>query len=70
MNERLHTALKRLHLSGLTQALDVRLQEASSHQLSHAEFLELVLQDELLVREQRPCTTAYRASSEIRPEGL
>jgi hypothetical protein len=30
----------------------VRLQEAAGHQLSHAEFLELILQDELLVLKQ------------------
>jgi DNA replication protein DnaC len=53
MNDRLQTALKQLHLSGLAQSLDVRLQEATGHQLSHAEFLELVLQDELHVRQQR-----------------
>src|SRR5688572_13991065 len=53
MNDRLQTALKQLRLSGLGQSLDVRLQEAAGHQLNHAEFLELVLQDELLVRQQR-----------------
>ena len=37
----------------LFQSLDVRLQEAQSHQLSHAEFLELVLQDELVIRSDR-----------------
>jgi DNA replication protein DnaC len=53
MNDRLQTALRQLRLSGLTETLDVRLQEAAGHQLSHAEFLELILQDELLVRNQR-----------------
>jgi DNA replication protein DnaC len=53
MNESLQTALSRLRLSGLASTLDVRLQEAAGHQLSHGEFLELVLQDELLVRNQR-----------------
>jgi len=53
MNERLQTLLKQLRLSGLAQSLDVRLQEAAGHQLNHAEFLELVLQDEALVREDR-----------------
>lgn len=53
MNDRLRSALKQLRLSGLTETLDVRLQEAAGHQLSHAEFLELILQDELHVREQR-----------------
>lgn len=53
MNESLQTALTRLRLSGLAAALDVRLQEAAGHHLGHGEFLELVLQDELLVRNQR-----------------
>ena len=50
MNDRLQSTLRQLRLSGLAQSLDVRLQEAASHQLSHLEFLELILQDELLVR--------------------
>ena len=53
MNDRLQTTLRQLRLSGLAQSLDVRLQEAAGHQLSHAEFLELILQDELLVRQER-----------------
>jgi DNA replication protein DnaC len=53
MNESLHTALTRLRLSGLAASLDVRLQEAAGHHLGHAEFLELLLQDELLIRNER-----------------
>src|SRR5436190_18127709 len=53
MNDRLQSTLRQLRLSGLAQSLDVRLQEAAGHQLSHSEFLELILQDELLVRQQR-----------------
>lgn len=53
MNERLRSALHQLRLSGLAESLDVRLQEAAGHQLSHAEFLELILQDELNIRQQR-----------------
>ena len=53
MNDRLQSILKQLRLSGLAETLDVRLQEAAGHQLSHAEFLELILQDELHVRERR-----------------
>jgi len=53
MNASLQTALTRLRLSGLAASLDVRLQEAAGHHLSHGEFLELVLQDELLVRSER-----------------
>jgi DNA replication protein DnaC len=47
------TTLRQLKLSGLAQSLEVRLQEAQGHGLSHAEFLELILQDEVLVRAQR-----------------
>jgi len=35
----LHTALKKPRLSGLLQSLDVRLQKAAGHNLSHREFL-------------------------------
>jgi DNA replication protein DnaC len=53
MTPTLQTALKQLRLSGLAQTLEVRLQEAAGHSLNHAEFLELILQDELLVRSER-----------------
>jgi DNA replication protein DnaC len=53
MNDTLAKALKQLRLSGLLESLEVRLQEAASHHLTHAEFLELVLQDELVVRSDR-----------------
>jgi DNA replication protein DnaC len=51
--EALQNALKKLRLSGLAPSLDVRLQEATANHLSHAEFLEIVLQDELAVRHER-----------------
>jgi len=53
MKDSLDTALKKLRLSGLLQTLEVRLQEASGNHLTHAEFLELILQDELTVRQDR-----------------
>jgi len=62
MNERLASALRELRLSGLAQSLDVRLQEAAGHQLSHAEFLELILQDELLVRQERLIARRVKAA--------
>lgn len=52
-HQRIQQSARALRLSGLLQTLDVRLQEAVSHQLSHAEFLELILQDELAVRDTR-----------------
>ena len=56
MNESLLSALRKLRLSGLAQTLEVRLQEAASHSLNHAEFLELILQDELSVRKSGSST--------------
>jgi DNA replication protein DnaC len=53
MNTRLQQILRQLRLSGLAESLDVRLQEAASHGLSHTEFLELILEDELAVRRSR-----------------
>src|SRR5580658_2962790 len=62
MNESLHTALTRLRLSGLASSLDVRLQEAIGHHLSHAEFLEILLRDELLVRDERLIARRVKAA--------
>ncbi|MCL2330872.1 MAG: IS21-like element helper ATPase IstB [Phycisphaerae bacterium] len=69
MNERLLSMLRQLRLSGLAQTLDVRLQEAAGHQLSHAEFLELILQDELLVRQERQIANRTKAAQfrEVKP---
>ena len=49
----LNQTLKALRLSGLAASLPVRLQEATANRLSHGEFLELILQDELNVRQER-----------------
>jgi len=49
----LDTTLRKLRLSGLGRSLPVRLQEAAANRLDHAEFLELILQDELDVRHAR-----------------
>jgi len=63
MNAKLADMLKQLRLSGLSSSLEVRLQEASANQLNHAEFLELVLQDELAVRYERMVDRRTRAAS-------
>src|SRR5580658_640064 len=69
MNDTLQTTLRQLRLSGLAQTLDVRLQEAAGHNLSHAEFLELILQDELLVRDERLVNRRVKAATfrELKP---
>ena len=69
MNDALQTTLRKLRLSGLAQTLDVRLQEAQGHNLSHVEFLELILQDELLVRDERQISRRVKAAAfrELKP---
>ena len=69
MNERLQSLLKKLRLSGLAESLDIRLQEAASHGLTHAEFLELILQDELAVRGERLIRRRIKAADfrELKP---
>lgn len=58
----LTTTLKQLRLSGLLQSLEVRLQEAAANRLGHAEFLELICQDELNVRQQRQIARRVQAA--------
>ncbi len=62
MNHNLNTTLRQLRLSGLGQSLDVRLQEAASNRLTHLEFLELILEDELSTRRQRKLDSRIRAA--------
>ncbi len=63
MNHNLKDACRVLRLSGLAASLDLRVQEATSHQLPHAQFLELLLQDELNVRAQRLLERRKKAAS-------
>jgi DNA replication protein DnaC len=62
MTDALLKTLKQLRLSGLAQSLDIRLHEAQGHNLSHAEFLELLLQDELQVRHDRQLQRRVKAA--------
>jgi DNA replication protein DnaC len=62
MNAKLSESLKKLRLSGLAQTLAVRLQEAAANRLSHAEFLELALADELTVRQERGVARGLKAA--------
>ena len=63
MNETMTVTLKKLRLSGMAQSLDVRLQEAAGNALNHGEFLELILQDELLVRQERLIKRRIKAAA-------
>lgn len=53
MTNTLKQHIHNLRLSGMLSSLDLRLQEAESNRLPYAEFLELILQDEINVRQQR-----------------
>lgn len=63
MNESLVRMGKQLRLSGLLETLDVRLQEARGNNLSHEEFLELILQDEMNIRQQRLIARRIKTAS-------
>lgn len=70
MNARLAEGLKKLRLSGMAQTLDVRLQEATANHLDHAEFLELALADELVVRQERLIARGLKAAGFREPRTL
>lgn len=53
MNNIIKPMLTKLRLSGMNESLEVRLHEASSSGLTHMEFFELMLQDEINVRGDR-----------------
>ncbi len=53
MADSLTSTLKKLRLSGLSESLEIRLHEAATTGLNHREFLELLLQDEILIRNSR-----------------
>ena len=49
----LERKLRRLSLSGMAEALALRVQEALHHQLAYPEFVELLVEDELARRRDR-----------------
>lgn len=53
MTDSLVPMLTKLRLSGLAAVLEVRLHEAATSGLTHREFLELILQDEVMTRDDR-----------------
>lgn len=63
MNDTLIKSIRQLRLSGMLNSLEVRLQEAAGNNLSHAEFLELIIQDELNIRNQRLFERRVRAAA-------
>ncbi len=50
MNENLQCKIKKLYLGGVSQTMEMRLEQAAKENLSHLEFLELLIEDEYLNR--------------------
>ncbi len=63
MNDTLARMARQLRLGGLLESLDIRLQEAVGNSLSHEEFLELILQDEVNIRQQRLIARRIKTAS-------
>ena len=61
---------QRLQLSGLLNSLEVRLQEAEANRLPYTQFLELLFQDELNVRQQRTIARRHKAADFREPRSL
>ena len=66
MNRRLDAGPYNYACLGPRKVWRKRLHEASANQLNHAEFLELVLQDELVVRsDRRPSNAGSRPPASV-----
>jgi DNA replication protein DnaC len=63
MNANLREQLKELRLSGLSQSLEVRLQGAHCSKLHYADFLELILEDEMITRRDRQIDRRTKAAA-------
>ena len=61
-NNNLKKYAQRLRLSGLLSTLELRLNEAEANRLPYHQFLEIVFQDELNVREQRTIARRQKAA--------
>jgi DNA replication protein DnaC len=53
MNPQLTTRLRHLRLSGMAEALPLRVEQATAAPLAHIDFLDLLVQDELTRRADR-----------------
>jgi DNA replication protein DnaC len=62
MRHQLRDQLKRLKMPGLSNALDMRLAECRTNNLGHLEFLSLLIQDELVNREDNMLAKRLKAA--------
>ena len=70
MTNALKQHVQNLHLSGLLNSLELRLQEAEANRLPYAQFLELLLQDEINVRDQRVLARRRKSADFREPRSL
>ena len=70
MTNTLKQHIQNLHLSGLLNSLELRLQEAEANRLPYAQFLELLLQDEINVRHQRMIARRRKSADFREPRSL
>jgi DNA replication protein DnaC len=70
MTNTLKQHVQNLHLSGLLNSLELRLQEAEANRLPYAQFLELLLQDEINVRDQRVLARRRKSADFREPRSL
>src|SRR5919108_3801415 len=65
MHPQLEAKLKQIRLSGMVQTLPARLAQAHATNLTHLEFLELLVADELAVRADRLFTRRLKQAGII-----
>jgi len=70
MNPQLSVQLRHLRLSGMAQALPVRVEQAQSAPLGYAEFLELLVEDELTRRADRLFARRLKAAGIVQVKTL
>jgi DNA replication protein DnaC len=70
MTNTLKQHVQNLHLSGLLNSLELRLQEAEANRIPYAQFLELLLQDEINVRHQRILARRRKSADFREPRSL
>jgi DNA replication protein DnaC len=63
INTQLSQQLRMLKLSGMLEHLDARLMEAANNDLSHAEFLSMMLSEEVTMRTSRKMSRLVRRAT-------
>ena len=61
--EELVYKLKSIRLSGMTRQLDIRIQEAASHELPYLDFLKNLVDDEIAIRKDRLLNRRFKQAT-------